>query len=674
MDAKARDSAPAAEAWRRKPPGGSPPPAPLTGQDARRVALVAGWTAVAMAALAAGFFLYVTWGIPSTRDLWSATDNPSLTFLDRHGRAIMREGARNAPPVDIETLPSYVGEAVIAIEDRRFYDHFGVDFGGLIRAAASNWRAGRVVQGGSTITQQLAKNLFLTNERTFRRKAQEVVLALWLENKFTKRQILALYLSRVYLGAGAWGVEAAAERYFDKPAAELTLSEAALLAGLLKAPSRLNPASQDTAAKARAKVVLDEMLAEGYITRAAHDAALKAPLSISRYNPNGNLGYFRDWVDGALNRILAGQRDDFIIETTLDLDAQRAGELAVDEVLESEGSLRKASQAALIAMDKTGGVRAMVGGRGYGKADGQSEFNRATQARRQPGSAFKFFIYMAAMTKGLTPWTVRDDAPIVIGDWAPGNYEDKYFGPVTLSAAYAKSLNMVAIQIANEIGGQAVLETARRLGVRTKLFNYRSLALGAQELPLIELTTAYGVMANNGYALEPYGLTSVRRANGQILWARRPDPPEQVVDERTLRLMNYLGERVVTAGTGTAARIEGRQIAGKTGTGNEYRDAWFLGYTPGLAAGVWVGNDDFTPTTKITGGMLPAQIWRRFMLVAMRDTPVEPLLMPREEDFPAPVLQEVFTAPPIEMPALSAIEAGPAPAAPPPTPTGGGDG
>ncbi len=389
---------------------------------------MSGWVVVLITAAIAGFFIYLTRDMPSTRSLWTADNSPSLTFVDRRGRVIIREGAESAPPVDLNRLPPYVPQAIIAIEDRRFYEHFGIDLSGLMRAAASNMKAGHVVQGGSTITQQLAKNLFLTNNRTFQRKIQEVALALWLESQFSKRDILALYISRVYFGAGAYGIEAAAERYFDKPAKNLTLAESALLAGLVKAPSKLNPAAQDALAKARAKIVLDEMLNAGFITQAQHVAALKAPLSISRYNPNGNLGYFRDWIDPQLVRLLGDQRDDFIIETTLDLDAQRAAEATLDRVIDRERKARNVTQGAVLAMDSTGGVTTMVGGLNYGKGEGQSEFNRTTQSLRAPGSSFKYFIYMTAMAKGMSPWNIYVDKPVVYGDWAPGNYEDKYYG------------------------------------------------------------------------------------------------------------------------------------------------------------------------------------------------------------------------------------------------------
>ncbi len=605
-------------------------------RSVREAAVWSGWAAGGFAALILGFFFFVTWGMPSTDALWEARNGQSITFLDRNGNVILREGAQNAPPVDLSTLPPYVSQAFIAIEDRRYYDHFGIDFGGMMRAATENIRSGRVVQGGSTITQQLAKNLFLTNERSWRRKAQEVAMAIWLETRFTKDEILALYLSRVYFGAGAYGIEAAAERYFDRPARELTLLQSATLAGLVKAPSRLNPARQDiAAARGRAELVLNEMVALGFISDTERSAALGEELIVSRRNPAGVLGYFRDWIDPLLNEVIGTQRDDFIVETTLDIASQRAGAQAVEEVLAEHGETRRVGQAALLALDEEGGVRAMVGGRDYD----QSQFNRTTQARRQPGSSFKFFIYLAAMENGLTPWSVREDAPITIyidgqPPWSPGNYEHQYHGAVELTRAFAASFNMVAIRVANEIGGEKVIDVARRLGVRSPLHNYHSLALGAQEMTLLEMTQSYGAMASEGYNVEAHGVARIRRANNnETMWSWRPQRHELVIDERTLRYMNHMLARVVQAGTGTRARLDSHQVGGKTGTGNDYRDAWFVGFTPGYVAGVWVGNDNFSTTARVTGGSLPADIWTRYMQVALRNVPAREMQMPRPEDY-----------------------------------------
>lgn len=605
-------------------------------RSVREAAVWSGWLAGGVVAVIVGFFVFVTWDMPSTDDLWEASNGQSITFLDRNGNVILREGAQNAPPVDLASLPPYVAQAFIAIEDRRFYEHFGVDVGGMMRAGAENLRAGRVVQGGSTITQQLAKNLFLTNERSWRRKAQEVAMAIWLESRFTKDELLALYLSRVYFGAGAYGIEAAAERYFDRPARELTLLQAATLAGLVKAPSRLNPARQDIgAARQRAELVLNEMVSLGFISASERTAALQHELVVSRRNPAGVLGYFRDWIDPLLNEVIGTQRDDFIVETTLDITSHRAAAQAVEDVLAEQGEERRVGQAALLALDDEGGVRAMVGGRDYD----QSQFNRTTQARRQPGSAFKFFIYLAAMENGLTPWSVRDDAPVTIyiegqEPWSPRNYEREYNGPTELTRAFALSYNMVAIRVAHEIGGDNVIAVARRLGVRSPLFNYHSLALGAQEITLLEMAQAYGAMASEGYNVEAHGVARIRRANNnETMWSWRPQRRERVIEERPLRYMNHMMYRVVQAGTGTRARTETHQIGGKTGTGNDYRDAWFVGFTPGYVAGVWVGNDDFSTTARVTGGSLPAEIWSRYMQVALQGVPARDLQMPLPEDY-----------------------------------------
>jgi penicillin-binding protein 1A len=602
----------------------------------REAAVWSGWVAGGFMALILSFFVIITWDMPSTDDLWEASGGQSITFLDRNGHVILREGAQNAPPVDLQSLPPYVAQAFLAIEDRRFYEHWGIDVGGMMRAMAENLRSGRVVQGGSTITQQLAKNLFLTNERSWRRKFQEVAMAIWLEGRFTKDEILALYLSRVYFGAGAYGIEAAAERYFDRPARELTLLQSAMIAGLVKAPSRLNPARQDiAAARARAELVLANMVAEGFISDAERQAAMQEELVISRKNPAGVLGYYRDWIDPLLNEVIGNQRDDFIIETTLDLAAQRSAAEAIETVLAEQGEERRVGQAAALVLDDTGGVRAMVGGREYDL----SQFNRATQARRQPGSSFKFFIYLAAMENGLTPWSIREDAPITIHiegqpDWTPGNYTNEFHGAVSLTSAFANSFNMVAIRVANEVGGDNVIDVARRLGVRSPLHNYHSLALGAQEVTLLEMTQAYGAMANDGYNVQAHGITRIRRANAnETMWSWRAPRRQQVIQDQPRRYMDLMMSRVVESGTGTRARMASHQIGGKTGTGNDYRDAWFIGFTPGMVGGVWVGNDNFTETARVTGGSLPADIWARFMPTALRNTPSRPLEMPTDDDY-----------------------------------------
>ncbi len=607
-------------------------------RNVREAAVWGGWVAAGLATLLVGFFVFVTWDMPSPDDLWEARSGQSITYLDRNGNVILREGAQNAPPVALESLPPYVVQAFIAIEDRRFHEHWGVDLEGMMRAGAQNLRAGRVVQGGSTITQQLAKNLFLTNERSWRRKAQEIAMAIWLETRFTKEEILALYLSRVYFGAGAYGIEAAAERYFDRPARQLTLLQAAMIAGLVKAPSRLNPASQDIAsAHERAETVLAEMVALGFISDSERQAALQEQLQVSRRNPAGVLAYYRDWIDPLLNEVIGTQLDDFVVETTLDLQAQRAGAEAVEGVLAEQGESRRVGQAALLSLDSEGGVIAMVGGRDYD----QSQFNRVTQAHRQPGSSFKYFIYLAALENGLTPWSVREDAPVTIRqegqpDWTPGNYEEEYHGASELVRAFQFSYNMVAIRVAHEVGRPRVIEVAQRLGVRSPLHDYPALALGAQEVTLLEMTQAYGAMAAEGYPVEAHGVLRIRRGNSdETMWTWRPQRERtRVIEEQPLRYMNYMMSRVVEAGTGTRARVAGRQIGGKTGTANDYRDAWFIAYAPGIVTGVWVGNDDHRiAMARVTGGQLPADIWARFMPTALRDLPIRPLQMPGPDDY-----------------------------------------
>ncbi|HET9231993.1 MAG TPA: penicillin-binding transpeptidase domain-containing protein, partial [Vitreimonas sp.] len=403
----------------------------------------------------------------------------------------------------------------------------------------------------------------------------------------------------------------------------------------------------------------------GFISSTERSAALQDELIVSRRNPAGVLGYFRDWIDPLLNEVIGTQRDDFIVETTLDIASQRAGAQSVEDVLAQQGEERRVGQGALLALDDEGGVRAMVGGRDYD----QSQFNRATQARRQPGSSFKFFIYLAAMENGLTPWTVREDAPITIyiegqEPWSPGNYEHEYHGHVELSRAFAASFNMVAIRVANEVGGEKVIEVAQRLGVRSPLHNYHSLALGAQEITLLEMTQAYGAMASEGFNVEAHGVARIRRANNnETMWSWRPQRRARVIEERPLRYMNAMMARVVTGGTGTRARMESHQIGGKTGTGNDYRDAWFVGFTPGYVTGVWVGNDNFTETARVTGGSLPADIWARYMQVALQNVPARELQMPRPEDYDVGL-------PVPELPTMTAVGAPigvlDAPAMPPP--------
>ena len=574
-------------------------------------ALVAGVWAGMIAG--AGLFMLAS-DLPDTSSLWQVKRQPSITYVDRNGRQIAVRGAAYAPPVQVDELPPYLADAVLAIEDRRFYHHFGVDPIGLMRALVTNLRQGRVVQGGSTLTQQLAKNLFLSNERTYKRKLQEVMLALWLEGRFSKKEILSLYLNRVYFGRGAWGVEAASRRYFGKPARDLTLGESALIAGLLKAPNRYSPTADLARAERRATVVLDVMVKTGRISAEERAAAFAAPVHVQRSQASPAALYFIDWLAPQVRRITGDTDADLLVETTLDLRDQRAAEAALGGVLDAKAAARGATQGALVALDGDGAVRAMAGGVDYMR----SQFNRATQARRQPGSAFKPFVYLAAIEAGLSPWSVRTDAPVSIGDWQPQNYSGKYQGDMALITALAKSVNTVAVRVANEVGRGRIAGAARRMGITSPIALTRSMPLGSNGVSLIELSAAYAPFANGGMRAQPYGITRISTREGVVLWQRPPAPAKPVLSARAYALMNVMLQRVMNAGTGRRARLKDRVSAGKTGTTNDFRDAWFIGYASGHIAGVWVGDDKNRAMRKVTGGTLPAQIWRAYMETALQ--------------------------------------------------------
>jgi penicillin-binding protein 1A len=571
-----------------------------------------------------GVFIWVASDLPDPEDLWRKTDRPSITFVDIRGQVIDRRGAPDSPPVDLKSLPSYVPQAVMAIEDRKFYQHWGFDFQGLARAAYINARAGRVVQGGSTLTQQLAKNLFLSSEQSLKRKAQELLLSVWLESRFTKDEIMSLYLARVYFGSGAYGIEEAARRYFDKTPQNLTISEAALLAGLLKAPSRLNPVSSTKRAGERATIVLDVMEEQEVITKAQRLQAVREPLRFVPTSRGGGTAYFLDWIAQDVGASVGEPTEDVIVETTLDLNAQMAAEAALGDELSANGKSLRMSQAALVAIAADGGVRAMVGGRNYQ----DSEFNRVTEAKRQPGSAFKPFVYLAAMERGETPWSVRVDRPLRIGDWSPQNYSGGYGGAMPLINAFARSVNTIAVQLGEEAGRDTVVRVARRLGVRSRLDAQPTLALGTEVLTPFELTAAYVPFANGGVAITPYGFKRIRTRTGRILWERSTPAPRRVIEDAPLRSMNTLLAQVVSAGTARGAQLPDRPVGGKTGTTSDYRDAWFIGFTGGYVAGVWVGNDDFgIKTNKVTGGSAPTRIWKAFMVAAMKGQPARGFAM-----------------------------------------------
>ena len=568
------------------------------------------------------FFAVFARGLPDTSALYDVDRQPSITYLDRNGALIATRGSQQAPPADLSQLPDYVPAAFIAIEDRRFYWHPGFDPIGMSRAMVRNMRAGRVVEGGSTITQQLAKNLFLTPDQNLRRKTQELMLAVWLEMKFSKEEILALYLNRVYFGAGAYGIEAASQRYFDKSAKDLTVGEAALLAGLLKAPSRYSPVSESERAAARATVVLDEMEDAGVITPEQRRAAALEPVRVSRTLATQHAEYFIDWLDQEIRGLVGEPTEDLIVETTLDLTLQTAAERNVRRILERDGG-RGVEQAALVALDGEGRVRALIGGASYA----ESQFNRAVDARRQAGSAFKPFVYLAALEAGYTPKTPVVDEPIRIGAWEPRNYSGTFAGPMTLADAVAQSTNTVAARVADEVGRDSVARAGRRLGITSRIGLEPAMALGAVEVSPLEMAQAYDAFANGGRRVEAHGITRIRTPQGRVIYQRsaRGEAGVQAINNPQLYYLNEMLRGVVQRGTARAVAIPGRDVAGKTGTTSDYKDAWFVGYTGGFTVAVWVGKDDNTPMRGVTGGQSPAAIWKGFMDAALPRLNVQPI-------------------------------------------------
>ena len=565
-----------------------------------------------------GLLFWYGLNLPDTSGLYNVRQAPSISIRATDGQLLSHRGDLKGGYTSLADLPPHVPAAVLATEDRRFYWHFGVDPIGLSRAMVANYRAGAYVQGGSTITQQLAKNLFLNPDRTLSRKIEEMVLAVWLELRFSKDEILTLYLNRVYFGGGAYGLEAASERYFRKPARALTLPEAAMLAGLLKAPSRYSPTNDIDLARGRAAIVLQNMVAAGYITPAEAHVASVAPASLEGYASRGSINYFVDWVAEALPDYAGRPDTDVDVVTTIDPDLQREAENVVAAILGSDGAAMNAGQAALVAMTPDGAVRAMIGGRSYA----QSQFNRAVQAKRQAGSAFKPFVYLAAIEKGMSPDTLRIDRPVTYGGWSPSNYSDRFEGEVTLRTAFAKSINTVAVQVAREVGIRNVVGAARRLGLQEDLPSNLSLALGSGSATLIELTAAYATFANGGYGVIPHGISEVHSQSGEELYSRHGSGLGRVIDDRTSGAMNNMLKAVMIYGTGRNSALGDRPTAGKTGTSQDFRDAWFIGYSADLVVGVWVGNDNGAPMKNVTGGTLPARIWHDFMERTQLGVPV----------------------------------------------------
>jgi penicillin-binding protein 1A len=545
---------------------------------------------------------------------------PNIAILAENGALLANRGDTGGAAIRLADLPPYLPKAFIAIEDRRFYSHYGIDPLGILRAVTRNLSSG-AMQGGSTLTQQLAKNLFLTQERTASRKIQEAILALWLEHRYSKNQILELYLNRVYFGSGAYGVEAAARKYFGHGARDATLPEAAALAGLMKAPTRLAPNRNPAGASARAAKVIAAMTQEGFITDSMAKLALSHPARAMRDQGAGSVNYAADYVMDVLDDTIGAIDGDISVTTTLDASLQGAAEKALGEVLDLKGAKFGVGQGALVALDPNGAVKALVGGRNYA----ESQFNRAVSAKRQPGSAFKPFVYLAALERGLTPTTLRDDAPINIKGWRPENYAHSYFGPVTLTKALSLSLNTVAVRLGLEVGPKAVVETAQRLGIVSELVPNASIALGTSEVAPLELAAAYAPFANGGIGVQAYVISRVKTSAGKLLYQRKGASIGRVIDPTRLAMMNAMMQETLLTGTARKGDIPGWQAAGKTGTSQDWRDAWFVGYTSQLVAGVWLGNDDSSPTKKASGGNLPVEIWSKFMRFAHRGVAPQPL-------------------------------------------------
>lgn len=539
--------------------------------------------------------------MPSLDTLINETRSPVITFIDRDGFEIQSRNQIMGDPVSVKTLPKYVWQAILAIEDKRFFHHGAVDLRGIVRSMLANIRAGKMVQGGSSITQQTAKNIFLTNRRSILRKVQELMMAVWLENRFSKVQILDLYMNRVSISRGMRGIDAAARNIFNKSATELTLAEAAQIAAMLKAPTAYSPERNPERNIARARVVLKEMLKQGVITQPQFDdavLALKKPASVSKIMRQ-DLRYWTDFVMDEVNSRLGDKIDtDLFVWTTLDADLQKTA-------AENLRKLSRGYQGAVVGVGRAGEIEFMVGGINYE----QSQFNRVL-AMRQPGSVFKPATYLVALENGMTPDMMVEDSAFSIGDYNPKNYNEKYYGIITLADAFAKSVNSVPLKLTEQFGLDNVLSMAARLGVGSKLRRDYSTVLGASEMTLLDLTTMYAVIWNNGFSIRPFAIAKITTSGGRVLYERKPSAPIRLLKAETVTYMTHLLEEVTKVGTGRRANVPGMTIGGKTGTSSGYRDAWFIGATKNMTIGVWVGNDDFTPMKDITGGTIPADVFK----------------------------------------------------------------
>lgn len=556
----------------------------------------------------AGWLLYCVLTLPDIDQAVARTRQPSTTITAENGNEVKTFGSVYSEVIHLNELPSYVPDAIISTEDRRFYAHFGFDIVAFTRAMLTNIFMGRYAQGGSTITQQVAKNLFLTSQKNIKRKTQELLLAFWLEHKFSKEQILTLYLNRVYLGAGTYGIEAASQKYFQKSSRDMNLLEAAIIAGMLKAPSRYNPIASAERAKARAKVVLQNMVNNDALTERQMKYALTLPVGEDKSYKVQGADYFADWVYREVNDYIGERDNDIYVYTTLDQKIQENAEKILREAVLAAKN-RNVSEGAVVVLNKSGEVKAMVGGIDYRK----SQFNRAVTALRQPGSAFKPFVYLTALQNGWKREDRIDDVPLSIGKWKPENYDKKYYGSVTLDEALMKSLNLATVNLSESLSRKDIIRTAKKMGISTPVENTPSLALGTFEVKVIDIATAYSAIANGGYATWPHAIKEIYTRDGYQLYQREADTENRILDAGAVKDLTKMLEKVISQGTGRRAKIPGF-AAGKTGTTQDYRDAWFVGFTDEYVIAVWVGNDDNSPMKGVTGGTLPAEIWRKIAL------------------------------------------------------------
>ena len=619
-----------------------------------------------------GMVLMLALAVPAFQetsdDDWLKKSDLAVTFLDRYGNDIGSRGIKHNDSIPLDQFPDSLIKAVLATEDRRFYEHFGIDLAGTARAFISNARAGGVVQGGSSLSQQLAKNLFLSNERTIERKVKEAFLAMWLEARLTKNEILKLYLDRAYMGGGAFGVDAAAQYYFNKSARDVSLAEAAMLAGLFKAPTRFAPHVNLPAARARANVVLDNLVDAGFMTEGQVFGARRNPATPVDRRDERAPNYYLDWAFDEMKKLVDSFPKSmtervFVVRTGIDVNLQREAETAIENSLRQYGQEYHARQAATVLMETDGAVRAMVGGRDYGA----SQFNRATDAMRQPGSSFKPYVYATALEHGMKPTSIVVDAPICLGNWCPHNYGNGYAGSMTLITALTHSINTIAVRLSITIGdgnpklGRArIIKTAHDMGIRTPLPDTPSLPIGADEVTVLDHVSAYAAFPNLGKAVTPHALLEVRTGSGELVWRfdRDGPKPRQVLSPGVAADMIKMMNNVVENGTGKRARLDGVAAAGKTGTTNNYRDAWFMGYTGNFICGVWFGNDDYASTNRMTGGSLPAMTWHAIMDYAhqgieLKQLPGVPVPTARQQSVVADARSKNAEPPPLRPVALT---------------------